>query len=232
MIKILIIEDNIDIAKLHERFTMKVDGYEVVGIANDIETAREMLDILKPDLILLDIYFPEKSGIDLLWEIRKKHLNTDVIIITAAKDADTLREGKLGGAFDYIIKPVILDRFIATLENYKKYHSELEKNDYFDQESIDRIFKPDVALSSTTNHDTPKGIDKLTLTKIIDILNSQEDEITASELKDMIGVSRNTARRYLEYLREIGIIDVNIDYGTIGRPEKKYILVCKKFKNS
>jgi len=231
MISVLIIEDNIDIAKLHERFTMKVEGYEVVGIANDIETAREMLEILKPDLILLDIYFPEKSGIDLLWEMRKSHLKTDVIIITAAKDADTLREGKLGGAFDYIIKPVILDRFIATLENYKKYHNELERNDYFDQESIDKIFRQEVVLSSTS-HDTPKGIDKLTLTKIIDILNNHEDEITASELKDMIGVSRNTARRYLEYLREIGIIDVNIDYGTIGRPEKKYILVCKKFKNT
>jgi response regulator of citrate/malate metabolism len=229
MIKVLIIEDNIEIARLHERFTNKVQGFEVVGIANDFSSAKEMLEILKPDLILLDIYFPEKSGIDLLWEIRSNHINTDIIIITAATDSETLREAKLGGVFDYIIKPVILDRFISTLENYKSYYSQINKIDVADQDVVDKIFK--VELTSPPLHnDTPKGIDKLTLNKIIEFLNHYGDEITASELKDKIGVSRNTARRYLEYLREIGVIDVNIDYGTIGRPEKKYILVCKKFK--
>lgn len=52
--------------------------------------------------------------------------------------------------------------------------------------------------------------------------------ISAEDLGEKVGASRNTARRYLEYLAETGIVDVTIDYGKIGRPEKKFILMSKK----
>lgn len=120
-IQVLIVEDDLRIAEINQRFTNMVEGYEVCGIATDLSQARDLVRILRPDLILLDIYFPDGSGIDLLWYIRSNHFSSDVMMITAAKEIDAVKEAMRGGAIDYIIKPIIFQRFLKTLERYKTY---------------------------------------------------------------------------------------------------------------
>ncbi|UUZ93689.1 response regulator [Paenibacillus sp. P25] len=97
VIEVLIVEDDVKIAEINRRFVEKIPGFQVIGIATDEVQAKERLEILKPDLVLLDIYFPNSSGLEMLQYIRDHHRDTDVIMITAAKEVDAVREAVRAG---------------------------------------------------------------------------------------------------------------------------------------
>lgn len=225
MIRVAIIEDDVRIASINQRFVEKVGGFEVVGIATDRAQAHEHLDILAPDLVLLDLYFPDMSGLDLLQHIQWGYPNTDVIIITAAKEFDTVREAIRGGVYDFMIKPVVFDRFQEKLKAYRKYYEQMKQlggaNKQIDQQSIDQLlWRAGERMDREAYF--PKGIDKLTSEKILSYIEESEDVWTAEELGKRGGFSRTTARRYLEYFVEKGILIADISYGTVGRPERVY----------
>ena len=125
-IRLLIVEDDQRISELHRRFVEKTPGFAVVGVANTLEAASEMVELLEPELILLDLFFPEGSGLDLLRALRAGERRIDVILITAAREVGTLQEALHGGAFDYLVKPVYFDRFQEALAKYRDYHGRLQ----------------------------------------------------------------------------------------------------------
>lgn len=225
MIRVVIVEDDLRIAQINRRFVEKLEGFEVVGIATDEQQAHEHLDILAPDLVLLDLYFPDMNGLDLLHYIQKNNPLTDVIIITAAKEFDTVREAIRGGVYDFMIKPVVFERFQEKLNSYHKYHQQMTKlgksNKQVDQEGIDQLLW---GAGDRADRDTylPKGIDKITSEKILSFIHGGPDVLTAEELGRMAGFSRTTARRYLEYFVAKGELAADISYGTVGRPERVY----------
>lgn len=225
MIKVLIVEDDKGISILHKKFVERVEGFEVTAIANTVSDAKQMIGLLKPDLVLLDIYLPDGSGIDFIKSMRDESYVFDVIVITAARDVNTLRQAMQKGVFDYIIKPVIIDRFNEALEKYRSFVNIYKKN-IVNQEDIDKVKD---YHSVSLDNSLPKGIDKITLDKIIKCFVHDRVKFTAEEVGNIIGFSRNTARRYLDYLQKEGVLGIDIDYGTVGRPEKKYYLVSKKF---
>ncbi|WP_022850106.1 response regulator [Limisalsivibrio acetivorans] len=219
MIRVMIIEDDRNIASLHSKFTEKVEGFTPAGIANSLEEAEEMAEILEPDLVLLDLFLPDGSGMEFLRGIRSKGIEADVILITAAKDVKSLQSAMRGGAFDYIVKPVIFERFKQSLNRYRDYTAELEKSATLEQGDIDHILD---RHSENSIQDLPKGIYPITLKKITAVFDNGKDGLSAEEAGELIGASRNTARRYLEYLSETGFLYADIDYGAVGRPEKKF----------
>jgi two-component system CitB family response regulator/two-component system response regulator DcuR len=225
VVRVLIVEDDERIAEIHRRFTEKVGGFEVVGFAKSILEGKEMCDILDPDLILLDLYFPDGYGIDLLRQVRSRHQEVDLILITAAKEVSPLKDAIRGGVFDYIIKPVVFSRFRESMEKYLEYRRRLEGGDTLEQKEVDRL----LGTSSTSpahKNDLPKGIDPLTLQKIRGIFNNiPEDGLSAEETAASVGVSRTTARRYLEYLVSGGYLTADLVYRKVGRPERKYFRV-------
>lgn len=219
-IRVLIIEDDNRISEINRRFTEKIEGYEVCGIATSIFEAKELLPILEPDLVLLDVYFPDGNGIDLLWYIRSSNQSVDVIMITAAKEVEAVKEAIRGGAIDYIIKPIVFERFQKTMVKYQEYRSRIENMKNVEQQDVDHLFQT-VLKKGAVEQDVPKGIDPLTLQKIETEL---QEGITAEELGYQIGVSRTTARRYLEFMVSKGAIRAKLTYGTVGRPERRYYL--------
>lgn len=225
MIRVLIVEDDKGISILHKKFVERLEGFEVVAIANTISDAKQMIEIVKPDLLLLDIYLQDGSGIDFIKSMRDEGHMFDVIVITAARDVVTLRQAMQKGVFDYIIKPVIIDRFNEALEKYRSFANIYNKA-IIEQEDIDKVKD---YHSVSLDNSLPKGIDKVTLDKVNKCFVNDEVKLTADQVAKIIGSSRNTARRYLDYLHKEGALNIDIDYGTIGRPEKKYYLVSKKF---
>ncbi|WP_146738299.1 response regulator, partial [Bacillus tropicus] len=72
-----------------------------------------------------------------LQEIRKQKLEVDVIIVSAAKDKETIQLMLQNGAADYILKPFKLERMRQALENYKQYKRKIEEHDTMSQEQLD-----------------------------------------------------------------------------------------------
>ncbi|KIL39979.1 chemotaxis protein CheY [Gordoniibacillus kamchatkensis] len=222
----LIVEDERKIAEINRRFVQRVEGFEVVGIATDTDQAADLLDVLDIDLVLLDIYLPSGSGIELLKSIQQRYPNTDVIMITAAKEIDTVRESVKGGAFDYVLKPLVFERLQESLKKFRAFRSKLvqmqKERRQVSQGEIDQL------LSGEEKRDglyLPTGIDKLTLEKICLVFTKQKESLTAEQVSRAIGASRSTARRYLEYLVSEGRLKADLSYGTVGRPERVYRLL-------
>ncbi|MBN2791824.1 MAG: response regulator [Desulfuromonadales bacterium] len=221
-LKVLIVEDDPRIAEIHRHFTEKVTHFSVCGIAGTLEDAEKMNELLQPDLILLDLYFPEGLGTDILWKIRSKHQETDIILITAAKELDPLQQAMRGGVFDYILKPVMFLRFEEALERYYLHRTRMTNETALDQQEIDRLLHP-YKTAGPGESELPKGIDPLTLKKISAVFEPPHPEgFSAEEVGSRIGASRTTARRYLEYLTAGGQLSAELIYGAVGRPERKY----------
>ncbi len=221
-IRVLIVEDDLRISELHRRFTEKIEGFEVVGIANALADAGEMAEVLAPDLVLLDLFFPEGSGMELLRRLRAGAAPTDVILITAAREMATLQEALRGGVFDYIIKPVFFPRFQEALQKYRDYLLRLRKGGILDQRDVDQLFHAHPSPVAGEGG-LPKGIDSLTLRKVRQIFDEPTaGPLSAEEVAGQVGVSRSTARRYLEHLVGEGFLAAELLYGTVGRPERRY----------
>jgi two-component system, CitB family, response regulator len=226
MIQVLIVEDDIRNAEINKRFIEKVDGYEAAGIATDGRQAMDLLEILSPDLVLLDLYVPDVHGFDLLRHIKINYMQTDVIMITAAKELNTVREAIHGGVFDYILKPVIFDRLQETLEKYRSYRQKITamesegSKSKVDQHKIDELLR----LGEGDKHRSslPKGIDQLTLDKVTALITRTVPPLTAEQVSAELGISRSTSRRYLEFLVSSGKVSADLSYGSVGRPERVY----------
>ncbi|MEW9700497.1 response regulator [Paenibacillus sp. SI8] len=225
-IEVLIVEDDVKIAEINRRFIEKVEGFHVVGIATDDMQAKEQLEILMPGLVLLDVYLPNGNGLDLLSYIRQHYRDTDVIMITAAKEVDAIREAVRSGAFDYIMKPLIFNRLQETLLRYLDFHRELHRlneSGTINQSDVDRLMSGHSKKESASDTSfLPKGIDKLTLVKIVQAISGAAEGLTADQIAKLIGVSRSTGRRYLEHLVSSGDVYADLSYGVVGRPERVY----------
>ena len=221
-LRVLIIDDDVRIAEIHRQYVEKIEGFEVVGIANNLEDAQSQLDVLEPDLLLLDIFFPEGSGLEFLKKARMHSKKVDVIPITAAKEVNLFNEAIHGGVFDYILKPVVFTRFQKTLERYRQTKNQLLNIDQLDQSEVDRALHT-ASQDLSKFQELPKGIDKLTLEKVQQVFSSvQSPGLTSEEAASEIGASRTTVRSYLEYLVSQMILDVDISYGGVGRSERRY----------
>ncbi|WP_087024564.1 response regulator [Thaumasiovibrio subtropicus] len=226
MIKLVIAEDDPQIAEIQRRFVERIEGFEVVGIAHGIEEARDLIEVLKPQLILLDNHFPTGTGLNLLKEWRANDISTDVILITAATEVDTLKTAMRQGIFDYILKPVVFERLQSSLQNYALHYAKLQQLGSLLQSDVDGLLKPtDLDAQLPKEQRLPKGVDGLTLDKVRDVFSQQSDALNAEEVGQMIGASRTTARRYLEYLVSTDELTAAVSYGSVGRPERRYAKV-------
>ncbi len=221
-LQVLIVDDDPQIAEIHRHFTEKIDGFGVCGIAGNLEDAEKMSTLLKPDLILLDLYLPEGKGTEILWNLRARHQATDVILITAAKELEPLQEAIHGGVFDYILKPVMFQRFKEALERFRNYRLRMTVEATLDQHTVDRLLHP-YKTAAVGEPIYPKGIDALTLKKIQAVFVQPHPQgLSAEEVAAIIGAGRTTARRYLEYLVAHNELITELVYGTVGRPERRY----------
>ena len=218
ILEVLIIEDNLKVAKAHQLYVEKVEGFKVTGVVNLLADAEEMVKVLEPDLVLLDIYFPDGNGMVFLETLRSNNIDCDVILITAATEVQLLHNALRGGVFDYMVKPVFFARFEEALwENLKSIEG-------MNQEAVDRVFHHQTPFESDKKDmDVPKGIDPLTLEKVVKSFDDSPDKgLSAEEVGNILGASRTTGRKYLEYLISTGFLRIDLEYGTIGRPERRY----------
>jgi CitB family two-component system response regulator CitT len=224
MISIIIAEDDFRIADIHEGFLEKMEGLQVTGKAINGEETLRLVRENDVDLLLLDIYLPDYLGTDLIQEIRKVKSELDIIIITAATEKHLLETSLREGIVNYLIKPVSMEHFTEVMNAYKHRKRLLHETDAIDQDLLDSLFT--ISDKKTKVDTLPKGIDRITFDKVKKYMEQDKEKAwTADEMGKRIGSSRTTARRYLEYLVSTNNVNVEQEYGIIGRPERKYYMV-------
>ncbi len=232
---VVIVEDDSRIANILSKTINNEDGFEVVGIAQNTAEAIDLLDCFKPELVFLDVSLVESNGLDVLRYVRQdlNAIDISIVMLTAAKDSEVIQEAMSYGAFDYILKPLAFSRLKLTLARFLQYRQRLSEPKSFEQDDLDELFHHKGELTSDNYVDSiinekaplPKGIDSLTLDKIRAVLSDNiGTAYTAESMSECIGTSRTTARRYLEYLLSCNEIIADIEYGTVGRPERHYLL--------
>lgn len=219
MIKVLVIDDDFMVAKVHSGFVNSEPGFSVVAVAYSAKDALKAVAALTPDLVLLDIHLPDMNGLDLLHQLREIQPELDVIVISAAREMDTVRRALRGGIIHYLMKPFSREDLRERLEHYQKtYHRSEAKGQELEQSDVNRLF----GLSAQNRRPLPKGCSIETMALVEAIVKQAKEPISATETAEQLGTSRVSARRYLEYLADEDLALVNLKYGGVGRPERRY----------
>lgn len=228
MIRVLVVEDEPTTADAHAAYVGRLTGFGLAGIAHTGSEALRLISTsTRPgtagiDLVLLDMNLPDMAGLDVCRSIHAARLPIDVIAITAVRDLPLVRQAVAAGIVHYLIKPFGYRAFAEKLESFAAYHHSLE--DPGTPTTQARVDAALAALRPTHPTHLPKGLAPATLHGVITLLASTDRAWSASELSDARGLSRVTARRYLEHLTEIGQAERHSRYGGSGRPEIEYRL--------
>ncbi len=122
MINVLVVDDDAMVAELNRCYINQISGFTCCGTASTLQQAKErLMQTDQPvDLILLDIYMQQENGLDLLPELRRAKRPVDVIIISSAADAATIKTSLNYGVVDYLIKPFQFARFEEALTHWRQ----------------------------------------------------------------------------------------------------------------
>lgn len=219
MIKVLLVEDDPMVLKFHEHYLNQVKGFELVDKARTGEEALELLAAKSYDLVLLDIFMPGMDGLQLLKIIREQERNLDVIVISAAKDKERIQSALRNGAVDYIIKPFDFERFNLALTNFYHRSLILKNKTGLEQTDLDKgvIYKEQV-----TDLLIPKGLDRNTLKTVWQNISLLDRDFTTEEISSMVGISRVSISKYLDFMKKLNILSLELHRGAVGRPVYKY----------
>lgn len=217
MIRVMIVEDDPMVAEINKRYLEKLSGFELVAMARTVNEAILMVEKLKMDLILLDIFMPGKQGIELLAYLRAYELDTDVIVISAASDIERIKKTLRYGVVDYLIKPFEFNRFSKALTTYKEHSRFIQMKNVTCQEVLDQqFFHPEGKFQV---EELPKGLSKDTFKHIWEALQKLKSEpFSTEDVVKLTGLSRVSVRKYLNFLSEFEILDIKVIYGAVGRP--------------
>ncbi|MGW0701793.1 response regulator [Streptomyces sp. NPDC002867] len=217
-IRVLVVEDDPVAADAHALYVGRVPGFVVVGVAHSRAEAVRTLERAEVDLLLLDLYLPDGHGLHLVRSLRAAGHSTDVIAVTSARDLAIVREGVALGVVQYVLKPFTFATLRDRLGRYAEFRA--AAGEASGQEEVDRALS---ALRAPRNATTlPKGLSAPTLEAVTRTLRDSGEGLTATEAAAAVGISRITARRYLEHLVTAGRAVRSPQYGQIGRPELQY----------
>lgn len=221
-LRVVVVDDDFMVVRLHREFVGRIPGFEVVGEARSGQEALRVVASTTPDVVLLDVYLPDLSGIQVLERLRAAEHPVDVVMITAARDAATVAKAMRFGAVHYLIKPFGVADLAERLRQVAEARQHLSRHaeDDLAQADVDRVFRP--VLRTEAQRALPKGLSQPTMDLVVERLRSDPAPVSAASLAEDVGLSRVSVRRYLEHLVALGWADVSLKYGSAGRPERLY----------
>ena len=229
-IRVLVVEDEPIASAAHAAYVQRLDGFSLAGTAPDGQSALRLLAEFSAagnqvELVLLDMNLPDLHGLDIARRMRSSGLFSDIIAITAVRELNIVRSAVAIGVVQYLIKPFTYATFAEKLTNYRLFREQLASSDNgttktgASQSDVDQAF---ASLRTPSELQLPKGLSVSTLDAVKEYLRKEDAAVSASEVMDELGMSRVTARRYLEYLADAGSVSRAPRYGAPGRPENEY----------
>jgi response regulator of citrate/malate metabolism len=218
-IRVLVVEDEPVAADAHRAYVDRTPGFTTAAVAGTGALALETLARVPVDLVLLDMNLPDIHGIELCRRIRGAGADIDILAVTAARELSTVRAAAVHGVVGYLLKPFGYEALRDRLSAYADYRDRMRGGgDAGGQADVDRVLD---TVRPTRAAPLPKGMGRETMDKVVSAVRDS-DGLSAAETAELIGASRITARRYLEYLADTGLADRAPRYGNAGRPELEY----------
>jgi response regulator of citrate/malate metabolism len=229
-IRVLVVEDEPVAAAAHAAYVGRLDGFSLAGTAPDGQSALRLLNDFSAagnpvELVLLDMNLPDLHGLDIARRMRASGLFADIIAITAVRELNIVRSAVAIGVVQYLIKPFTYATFADKLASYRLFREQLASSGSggtksgASQSDVDQAF---ASLRAPSELPLPKGLAPSTLDAVKEFMKQQDGAVSATEVMDVLGMSRVTARRYLEYLADAGTVVRTARYGAPGRPENEY----------
>lgn len=220
-VEVLVVDDDTRVARVNAAYVERVPGFRVIGQAHTAGDALHRMELPpRPDLVLMDHYLPDGTGLSVVREMRQRGHEADVIMVTAARDVRTVQAAMRHGALQYLVKPFAFAGLRAKLEAYAELRRTLDGGGEAEQADVDRMFG---ALSASAAPGLPKGHSPATADLVRRALMTAEGPLSAQEIAERTGLSRQTAQRYLKLLERTGRATLTLRYGEAGRPEHRYV---------
>jgi response regulator of citrate/malate metabolism len=219
-VAVLVVEDDPVAADAHRMYVERLAGFSVAGVARTGGQALRFLDRHRVDLVLLDLHLPDGHGLAVVRSMRAAGHTCDVIAVTSARDLDVVRQAVSVGVVQYLLKPFTFSALRERMERWARFRTELAGGEAAGQDAVDRALS--VLRGPQQAATVPKGLSAPTLDAVIARLRTADDGLSAARAAQEVGVSRITARRYLEHLVETGLAVRSPQYGGVGRPELTY----------
>jgi two-component system response regulator DctR len=221
--RVLIVEDSPVVAEVHRRLVETTPGFVALDVASDGDAAYRTAMRMRPDLAIVDLSMPGTDGRSFLRRVRQESLPLEIIVVTASRDAATVRETLHLGVIDYLVKPFAPERLQRALGAFAQRARGLRRAE-LGQDAVDLIH----SSGAPRLHPLPKGLKRSTLCAVRGTIARADGPLSAEELGRMIGVARVTARRYLDYLDVIGAVRLERECRGPGRPLNRYHRVGPK----
>jgi response regulator of citrate/malate metabolism len=218
-IKVLVVDDEQLIAAAHAEYVGRVPGFTVVGVAHGGHEALRFVRDHLVDVILLDFNLPDVHGLEVCRLLRANRADTDIIAVTSNRDLVAVRAAVSLGVVQYLLKPFTFSALRDKLERYADYRRQVRASGPLAAQSeVDRAF---ATLRGAPAAGQPSGFSEETL-ELVARFVERESPAAALEVAAGCGVSRVTARRYLEHLAQSGVLRRRQRHGGSGRPEIEY----------
>ena len=198
-IRVLVVEDDPFLADAHRELVGRVAGFEVIGVAHSGAEALRFLAAREVDLVLLDIYLPDMAGLEVVQALRARGLATDVIAVTSARDLDVVRAAVSQGVVQYLLKPFTFAALRDKLDRYADYRRQVTNTrPHPRRRPAGR--GPGAGGAAGTRPPASPGDERGHPRRRDPPPRTPRARLSASQVADDVGVSRVTARRYLEHL--------------------------------
>ena len=236
-LRVLVVEDEPVALEAHAAYVGRVEGFDVVATAGTAKAALQALQAHHVDVVLLDMNLPDGHGLDIIRSMRAAGHRADVIAVTSARDLDVVRGAVSLGVVQYLLKPFVFATLRDRLEAYAAYRRQLPSSERVDSQAEVDDLLAGVRPSARTS--LPKGMSEELLGRVTRALRDSASAqsppaqglstqgvstqgLSATELGEVVGVSRVTARRYAEFLCDARVAARRSRYAGQGRPEVEY----------
>jgi DNA-binding NarL/FixJ family response regulator len=186
-LRILLVDDHEVVRLGLKALITRKPSFEVVAEAGTADEALEKARVYSPDVIVMDVRLPGKSGIDATREIMHVRPDTKVIILTSYADDELLMDAIEAGAAGYVLKQIGSDALLKALEGVARGESLL------DPALMNKVF---ARLREAARKDRGKAFAGLTEQEVR-ILSLVAEGHTNREIADRVYLSEKTVRNYV-----------------------------------
>ena len=211
--RVLVIDDDFHVAALHVGYVDAVPGFTALPPVHDLRAVSRAVAETSPDLMLVDMYFPQGSGLDVL-----RAVDVDAFVLSAASERATVTAAFRRGALAYLLKPFEPEALQSKLRGYARYRRQLDAPGPLDQAAIDRARRAVTGAEETSSGPSASATETSVLAAVV-----EGGEVTVMDVARAVGISRATAQRYLSAMVQRGALRLELRYGSRGRPEHRYV---------